>query len=65
MVGPGLAFTHAWQVGPIAVAPVLGSLYPLATTALAHRFDHEPVGRVNIAGIVIAIAGAALIAVSG
>lgn len=63
MVGSGLAITHALQVGPIAVATVLGSLYPLATTALAHRFDHEPVGRINIMGIGLAIAGAALIAV--
>ena len=63
MVGSGLAITHALQVGPIAVATVLGSLYPLATTALANRFDHEPVGRINVAGILLAVAGASLIAV--
>lgn len=60
-----LAINHALQLGPIAVATVLGSLYPLATTALANRFDHEPVARINIAGIALAVAGAAMIAVGG
>lgn len=65
MAASALAINHALQLGPIAVATVLGSLYPLATTALAHRFDHEPVSRINIAGILLAVSGAALIAVSG
>ena len=65
MAAAALAINHALQVGPIAVATVLGSLYPLATTALANRFDHEPVSRINIGGILLAVAGAALIAVSG
>ena len=63
MAGSGLAINHALQLGPIAVATVLGSLYPLATTALANRFDHEPVGRINVAGILLAVAGASLIAI--
>ena len=63
MAAAGLAINHALQVGPIAVATVLGSLYPLATTALANRFDHEPVGRINVAGILLAVAGASMIAV--
>ena len=65
MAASALAINHALQLGPIAVATVLGSLYPLATTALANRFDHEPVSRLNVAGVVLAVAGAALIAVSG
>ncbi len=65
MAASALAINHALQLGPIAVATVLGSLYPLATTALANRFDHEPVSRINIGGILLAVAGAALIAVSG
>ncbi len=65
MAGAGLAINHALQLGPIAVATVLGSLYPLATTALANRFDHEPVSRVNLAGVLLAVAGASLIAVNG
>ncbi|MGB8858623.1 MAG: DMT family transporter [Ilumatobacteraceae bacterium] len=63
MAASGLAINHALQVGPIAVATVLGSLYPLATTALANRFDHEPIGRINLLGVALAVAGASLIAV--
>lgn len=63
MVGSGLAINHALQIGPLGVVTVLGSLYPLATSALANRFDHEPIGRVNVVGILAAVAGAALIAV--
>lgn len=65
MAASALAINHALQLGPIAVATVLGSLYPLATTALAARFDHEPVSRINVSGILLAVAGASLIAVSG
>lgn len=65
MAASALAINHALQLGPIAVATVLGSLYPLATTALAARFDHEPVSRINVGGILLAVAGASLIAVSG
>lgn len=62
MVASGLAINHALQLGPLAVATVLGSLYPLATTALANRFDKEPISVVNVAGIITAVAGAATIA---
>lgn len=62
MVGSGLAINHALQVGPLGVVTVLGSLYPLATSMLANRLDHEPIGRINIFGIVAAVTGAALIA---
>ena len=64
MAASALAINHALQLGPIAVATVLGSLYPLATTALANRFDREPVSRINVGGILLAVAGAGLIAVS-
>jgi len=40
------------------------ALYPLTTTALANRFDHEAVSRINIGGILLVIAGAALITVA-
>ena len=65
MAASSLAINHALQLGPIAVATVLGSLYPLATTALANRFDNEPVSRVNLGGVLLAVAGAAFIAVGG
>lgn len=63
LVGSGLAINHALQLGPLGVVTVLGSMYPLATSALAHRFDREPIGRVNVIGIVTATIGAALISV--
>lgn len=63
MVGSGLAINHALQLGPLGVVTVLGSLYPLATSALANRFDHEPIGPINVVGIAAAVAGAGLIAV--
>ncbi len=63
LVGSGLAINHALQVGPLAVVTVLGSLYPLATSALAYRFDGEPIGRINVVGILAAIGGASLIAI--
>ena len=63
MVGSGLAINHALQIGPLGVVTVLGSLYPLATSALANRFDHEPIGRINVVGILAAVGGASMIAV--
>ncbi len=65
MAGGGVAIGRGLEVGPIGGGPVLGAVYPLATTALANRFDHEPVSRINVAGILLAVAGASLIAVSG
>ena len=58
----GLCITRALQIGPIAVAAVLGSLYPLITSGLAWRLDGERLSRTNVAGILTAVAGAALIA---
>ena len=63
LVGSGLAINHALQIGPLAVVTVLGSLYPLATCALANRFDHEPIGRINVVGIIAAVGGASMIAI--
>lgn len=63
MVGSGLAINRALQIGPLGVVTVLGSMYPLATTALANRFDREPISAINLTGIIAAVGGAALIAV--
>jgi len=63
LVGSGLAINHALQLGPLGVVTVLGSMYPLATSALAYRFDREPIGRINVVGILAAVVGAALISV--
>jgi len=52
----------ALQIGPVAVATVLGSLYPVVTSGLAVRFDREPLSRLNIGGIVVAVIGASMVA---
>ncbi len=57
-----LAILRALQLGPISVATVLGSLYPLVTTALAVRIDHERVERPNALGVVLAVGGACVVA---
>lgn len=63
LVGSGLAINHALQLGPLGVVTVLGSMYPLATSALAHRLDDEPIGRINLVGILAAVGGATLISI--
>lgn len=47
--------------GSVAVAMVLGSLYPIATAVLAFRFLHERLHAVQYVGITLAVAGVALI----
>lgn len=56
------AITAALQIGPLAVATVLGSLYPIVTTGLAARLDLQRPGRINVIGIGLAVVGAALVA---
>jgi drug/metabolite transporter (DMT)-like permease len=62
MVGSGLAIGRALQLGPVSVATVLGSLYPLVTTACAVHFDHERLRQANVAGVALAVGGAAVLA---
>ncbi|MFL5777593.1 MAG: EamA family transporter [Chloroflexota bacterium] len=52
----------AAQSGPLAVAAVLSSLYPVTTVILATLVLREPVTRVHAAGIALAAAAIALIA---
>ena len=47
--------------GSVAVAMVLGSLYPIATAVLAFRFLHERLQAVQYVGITLAVTGVALI----
>ena len=47
--------------GSIAVAMVLGSLYPIATALLAYKLLHERLHRVQYVGIILAVGGVALI----
>jgi drug/metabolite transporter (DMT)-like permease len=56
------ALTTALQRGPLTVASVLGNLYPLVTIALGVTVLGERIRLWHAAGIVLAIAGVALIA---
>jgi drug/metabolite transporter (DMT)-like permease len=54
--------TTALQQGPLTVASVLGNLYPLVTIALGVALLGERVHRWHALGIVLAVAGVAMIA---
>jgi drug/metabolite transporter (DMT)-like permease len=56
------ALTTALQRGPLTVASVLGNLYPLVTIALGVSVLGERIRIWHAAGIVLAVAGVALIA---
>jgi drug/metabolite transporter (DMT)-like permease len=56
------ALTTALQRGPLTVASVLGNLYPLVTIALGVTVLGERVRLWHAAGIVLAVAGVAMIA---
>jgi drug/metabolite transporter (DMT)-like permease len=56
------ALTTALQRGPLTVASVLGNLYPLVTIALGVTILRERVRIWQAAGIVLAVAGVAMIA---
>jgi len=58
----GLCITRALQIGPISLATVLGSLYPVVTAGLAVRLDGERLRPLNIVGITLAVGGAAVVA---
>lgn len=61
MAGNG-AFILAVQMGSLAVAAVLSSLYPVTTVILATVFLHEKVTRSHAAGIAMAVFAIACIA---
>lgn len=53
----GIASTH----GLVSVVMVLGSLFPIMTALLAFKILHERLHRVQYVGIVLAVAGVAII----
>ena len=59
------AFLLAAQAGGLALAAVLGSLYPVSTVILAAAILREPIGRIHAAGIVAAALAAVLIVGGG
>ncbi len=56
-----VAFISAAQVGALAVATILSSLYPVATVLLALSLLHEKVTRSHVVGIALTVAAIALI----
>jgi uncharacterized membrane protein len=52
---------EALQRGPVAVAAVLGSLYPVTTVLLAAAVLHEQLTRSQAAGVVLALVAIALV----
>ncbi len=57
-----LMFAVGSQRGLVSVVAVLGSLYPVATVALAATVLHERLGRLQWVGAAVALAGVVLIA---
>jgi drug/metabolite transporter (DMT)-like permease len=55
-------FAVASSRGQVSVASVLGSLYPVVTTVLARVVLHERLRRVQQVGVVLAVGGAAVVA---
>jgi len=60
-VGANTLFALASATGLLALVSVLGSLYPVMTVLLAYVFLHERVSRVQLGGIVAALAGVAVV----
>ncbi len=59
------AFLVSAQAGGLAVAAVLGSLYPVSTVILAAAILREPIGRIHAAGIGVAAVATLLIVGGG
>lgn len=57
-------FQLATQRGLLAIVAVIGSLYPAATVMLARIFLHERLNRLQIIGVIAALAAAASLALA-
>jgi drug/metabolite transporter (DMT)-like permease len=64
-VGANAAFGYATHHGLLALVSVLSSLYPAVTVILARGIHGERLQRVQLAGVLGALAGVALIASAG
>ena len=54
-------FLVAAQASGLALAAVLGSLYPVSTVILATLVLHEPIGRIHALGIATAALAVVLV----
>jgi drug/metabolite transporter (DMT)-like permease len=63
-VAAAAALLVALQRGPVSVASVLASLYPVTTTFLAAVVLRERLSRVQLGGVVLALASVMLISAS-
>ena len=54
----------ATNYGLVSLVMVLGSIYPIVTALLAFKILHERLHRVQYVGVVLAVAGVALISAS-
>jgi drug/metabolite transporter (DMT)-like permease len=54
----------ATNFGLVSLVMVLGSIYPIVTALMAFKFLHERLHRIQYIGIVLAVAGVALISAS-
>jgi drug/metabolite transporter (DMT)-like permease len=61
-IGANLTFGLASNAGLLTLAAAAGSLYPVATVLLARFVHHERLARIQQVGVVLALAGVALIA---
>lgn len=61
-VTAGSTYAYAATHGPLSVAAVVASLFPVVTVLLAHRVLGERLVRSQRAGVVMAIAGVAVLA---
>jgi drug/metabolite transporter (DMT)-like permease len=60
-LGGTLLFSFAVASGPLSVATVLSSLYPVGTVLLAWLVLHERLAPTQLVGVVLALAGVVLI----
>jgi drug/metabolite transporter (DMT)-like permease len=60
-VGGDLAFVTASHTGALSIVSAIGSLYPVTTIALGRLLQGHRASRTQLAGIAVALGGAALL----
>lgn len=64
-VAGDLAYAVASRHGTLSVLSTISSLYPVATIALGMGIQRKRPGRIQVAGIILALAGAAVLGATG